>query len=147
MTEQTPDVGPVDIVMIGFDGNKFRGEIAPALLDLVQEGIIRLLDAVFVYKDADGSVGSLEIADLGPDLHPAFVDVDGQLGMGLLDAEDVDTVAKDLEPNTSALMVVFENTWAARIATAVRNADGQVLEYARIPADAVAQAMALGREG
>jgi uncharacterized membrane protein len=147
MTEQTPEFGPVDIVMIGFDGNEFRGEIAPALLDLVQEGTIRLLDAVFVYKDADGSIGSLEIADLGPDLQPAFVDVDGQLGMGLLDAEDVDTVAGDLEPNTSALMLVFENTWAARIATAVRNANGQVLEYARIPADAVARAMAMGREG
>jgi uncharacterized membrane protein len=147
MTEQTPEVGPVDIVMIGFDGNKFTGEIAPALLDLVQEGIVRLLDGVFVYKDADGTVGSLEIADLGPDMQPAFVDIDGQLGMGLLDAEDVDTVANDLAPNTSALMLVFENSWAARIATAVRNANGQVLEYARIPADAVAQAMAMGREG
>jgi hypothetical protein len=62
--------------------------------------------------------------------------------MGLLDAEDVDTVANDLAPNTSALMLVFENSWAARIATAVRNANGQVLEYARIPADAVAKAMA-----
>jgi uncharacterized membrane protein len=147
MAEQTPEVGPVDIVMIGFDGNEFSGEIAPALLDLVQEGIVRLLDGVFVYRDADGTVGSLEIADLGPDLQPAFVDVDGQLGMGLLDAEDVDTVGRDLAPNTSALMLVFENSWAARIATAVRNANGQVLEYARIPADAVAQAMAMGREG
>jgi hypothetical protein len=147
MTEQTPEVGPVDIVMIGFDGNEFKGEIAPALLDLVQEGTVRLLDGVFVYKDADGTVGSLEIADLGPDMQPAFIDVDGQLGMGLLDAEDVETVGNDLAVNTSALMLVFENSWAARIATAVRNANGQVLEYARIPADAVAQAMAMGREG
>ncbi|HEY9378368.1 MAG TPA: DUF6325 family protein [Jiangellaceae bacterium] len=142
MAEQTPDVGPVDIVMIGFDGNEFRGEIAPALLDLVQAGIVRLLDGVFVYKDADGSVGSLEIGDMGPDLHPVFVDVDGQLGLGLLDAEDVETVGKDLEPNTSALMLVFENTWAAKFVTAVRNANGTVLEFARIPAEAVAQAMA-----
>ena len=141
MTEQTPDVGPVDIVMIGFDGNQFRGEIAPALFDLVQAGIVRLLDGVFVYKDANGAVGSLEIADMGPDLQPAFVDVDGQLGLGLLDAEDVETVGKDLEPNTSALMLVFENTWAAKFASAVRNANGQVLEFARIPATAVAQAM------
>jgi uncharacterized membrane protein len=124
MAEQTPDVGPVDIVMIGFDGNEFRGEIAPALLDLVQAGIVRLLDGVFVYKDADGSVRSLEI------------------GLGLLDAEDVETVGKDLEPNTSALMLVFENTWAAKFVTAVRNANGTVLEFARIPAEAVAQAMA-----
>ncbi len=142
MTEQTPEVGPVDIVMVGFDGNEYHGEIAPALLDLVQEGIVRLLDGVFVYKDADGTVGSLEIADLGPDMQPAFVDVDGQLGFGLLDAEDVETVGTDLAVNTSALMLVFENTWAARIATAVRNANGQVLEYARIPADAVAKALA-----
>jgi uncharacterized membrane protein len=147
MTEQTPEVGPVDIVMVGFDGNEFRGEIAPALLDLIEAGIVRLLDGVFVYKDADGTVGSLEIGDLGPDLQPLFVDIDGQLGMGLLDAEDVDTVGNDLSPNTSALMLVFENSWAARIATAVRNANGRVLEYARIPADAVAQAIAMGREG
>jgi uncharacterized membrane protein len=145
MTQQTPDVGPVDIVMIGFDGNEFHGEIAPAMLDLIQAGIVRLLDGVFVYKDGDGTVGSLEIADMGPDLQPLFVDVDGQLGLGLLDAEDVETVGKDLEPNTSALMVVFENTWAAKFATAVRNANGMLLEFARIPAEAVAQAMA--REG
>jgi uncharacterized membrane protein len=141
MTEQTPEVGPVDIVMIGFDGNEFHGEIAPALLDLIQAGIIRLLDGVFVYKDADGAVGSLEIADMGPDMQPAFVDVDGKLGYGLLDEEDVETVGKDLAPNTSTLMLVFENSWAARIATAVREANGQVLEYARIPAEAVALAM------
>jgi uncharacterized membrane protein len=142
MAQQTPDVGPVDIVMIGFDGNEFHGEIAPELLDLVQAGIVRLLDGVFVYKDGDGAVGSLEIGAMGPDLHPLFVDVDGQLGLGLLDAEDVDTVGKDLQPNTSALMLVFENAWAARLATAVRNANGTLLEFARIPAEAVAQAMA-----
>jgi uncharacterized membrane protein len=142
MAEQTPDVGPVDIVMIGFDGNEFHGEIAPALLDLVQAGIVRLLDGVFVYKEADGTVGSLEVGAMGPDLQPLFVDVDGQLGLGLLDHEDVETVGKDLASNTSALMLVFENTWAAKFATAVRNANGTLLEFARIPSEAVVQAMA-----
>jgi hypothetical protein len=141
MTAQPTDYGPVDVVTIGFEGNQFRGELAPELLNLVEKGVIRVLDGLFVYRDADGNVGSLEIGDLGPDMQPAFVDVDGQLGLGLLDAEDVDLVGEDLKPNSSVLLLVFENTWAARFAAASRAANGQVLEYARIPADVVSAAM------
>ena len=93
----TAQAGPVDLVMLGFPGNQFNGGIAPALRDLVEKGLVRVLDLLFVYKDADGTVGSVELAGLGAELEPAFVDVDGQLGGGLLDAEDVEDVAKALD--------------------------------------------------
>ena len=136
------DVGPVDVVVIRFIGNKFTGEIGPALLELVRSGTVRVLDALFVYRDPDGTVGSLEIGDLGADLRPAFVSVDGKDGLGLLDAEDVDDAAKGLAPNTSALLLVFENSWAARFAGTCRRAGGELVDVARIPSEAVAEALA-----
>lgn len=142
MGDGLPDVGPVDIAIIKFTGNRFTGEIAPILLDLVEQGTIRLLDALFVFRDADGSVGSLEIADLGPDLVPAFVEIDGRSGAGLLDHEDVTDMGTDLAPNTSALMLVYENTWAAQFAGACRRAGGELVDIARIPSQAVAETLA-----
>ncbi len=135
------DVGPVDLLIVEFPGNQFKGEIAPALRDLVTDGTVRVLDLLFVYKDADGEVGSVELAGLGPDLEPAFADLDGQLGGGLLDAEDVAQVGADLALNSSAALIVWENTWAARFVTAMRNAGAQVVDQARIPAEAVAAAV------
>lgn len=135
------DVGPVDLLIVEFPGNQFKGEIAPALRDLVTDGTVRVLDLLFVYKDADGEVGSVELAGLGPDLEPAFADLDGQLGGGLLDAEDVAQVGADLALNSSAALIVWENTWAARFVTAMRNAGAHVVDQARIPAEAVAAAL------
>jgi hypothetical protein len=135
------DVGPVDLLIVEFPGNQFKGEIAPALRELVTDGTVRVLDLLFVYKDADGEVGSVELAGLGPDLEPAFADLDGQLGGGLLDAEDVAQVGADLALNSSAALIVWENTWAARFVTAMRNAGAKVVDQARIPAEAVAAAL------
>lgn len=135
------DVGPVDLLIVEFPGNQFKGEIAPALRDLVTDGTVRVLDLLFVYKDADGEVGSVELAGLGPDLEPAFADLDGQLGGGLLDAEDVAQVGADLALNSSAALIVWENTWAARFVTAMRHAGAHVVDQARIPAEAVAAAL------
>lgn len=131
------EVGPVDVVMLRFPGNQFKGEIAPALRDLVVRGLVRVIDLLFVYKDAEGEVGSIELAGLGPELEPAFVDLDGQLGGGMLDAEDVNEVAAGLEPNNSVAVLVVENTWAIPFVRAVRNAGGEVADQARIPADVV----------
>jgi uncharacterized membrane protein len=144
--EMVADVGPVDIVIIRFEGNRFTGEIAPALLALVESGTIRLLDATFVYREEDGTVGSVEIRDLGPDLRPAFVEFDGRAGAGILDAEDVAEVGDGLEPNSSALLLVFENTWAARFAGAARRAGGTLVDIARIPSEAVAETLAVLRQ-
>ena len=131
------DVGPVDLLIVEFPGNQFKGEIAPALRELVTEGTVRVLDLLFIYKDAEGEVGSVELAGLGPDLQPAFADLDGQLGGGLLDAEDVAQVGANLQPNSSAALIVWENTWAGRFVTAMERAGARVVDQARIPAEAV----------
>lgn len=130
--------GPVDIVMLRFTGNKFNGEIAPALRDLVVRGLVRVIDLLFVYKEADGTVGSIELGDLGAELEPSFVDLDGQLGGGLLDAGDVEEVAAGIEPGNSVATIVVENLWVVPFVNAVRNAGGELVDQARVPADVVA---------
>lgn len=130
--------GPIDVVMLGFPGNQFNGSIAPALRDLVVRGLVRVVDLLFVYKDADGTVGSLELGGLGADLEPSFVDLDGQLGGGLLDAEDVEDVAAGLEPGNSVAVVAVENLWAIPFIEAVRSAGGELIDQARVPSDVVA---------
>ncbi len=129
--------GPIDLVLLRFAGNEFNGSIAPTLRDLVDRGIVRVVDILFVYKDSAGEVGSLELGALGPHLDQAFIDVDGQLGGGLLDADDVGEVAKDLDPNSSIAVVAFENVWAVPFIDAVRKAGGELLDQARVPAQVV----------
>jgi hypothetical protein len=126
------ETGPVDLLIVEFPGNNFRGEIAPALRELVVDGIVRVLDLLFVYKDENGEVGSVELAGLGPD---------GQLGGGLLDAEDVAQVGAALDTNSSAALIVWENTWAERFVTAMRHADARVVDQVRIPAETVSKAL------
>lgn len=135
----TVEAGPLDVVMLKFPGNKFNGEIAPALRDLVVRGLVRVIDLLFVYKDVDGTIGSLELGGLGADLEPAFADLDGQLGGGLLDAEDVADVGATLETNSSIAVVVIENLWAIPFIDAVRAAGGELVEQARVPAAVVAE--------
>jgi len=129
--------GPVDLVFLQFPGNQFKGEIGPALVDLVVRDIVRVVDVLFVYKDAEGKVGSLELADLGPELEPAFVDIDGQLGGGLLDADDVQDVGRDLPVNCSVAVVAVENVWATPFIEAVRNAGGELVDQVRVPSATV----------
>jgi hypothetical protein len=132
------DAGPIDIVMLKFPGNQFKGEIAPALRDLVVRGLVRVVDLLFVYKDVDGTVGSIELGDLGAELEPAFVDLDGQLGGGLLDAEDVEEVASGLDAGSSMAVIAVENLWAVPFIKAVRDAGGELVDQARVRSDVVA---------
>src|SRR5690606_37035956 len=120
--------GPVDVVLLRFPGNQFNGQIGPALRDLVVKGLVRVIDLLFVYKDVDGTVGSIELAGLGAELEPVFVDLDGQLGGGLLDAEDVADVATTLPPGNSVAVVAVENLWAIPFIDAVRSAGGELIE-------------------
>jgi uncharacterized membrane protein len=137
MGDVMTDVGPIDLAVVRFTGNEFTGEVAPALLDLVRAGTVRVLDALFVSRDAGGDLTSLEIGDLGPDMQPAFVRFEGRTGTGLLDTDDVAEVGSTLPPDTSALLLVFENTWAARFAGACRRAGGELVDMARVPSRAV----------
>ena len=135
----TATSGPVDIVFLGFPGNQFNGRIAPAMRDLVEKGLVRILDLLFVFKDADGTVGSLELAGLSPELGPEFIDVNGEVEGGLLDAEDVEEVGGQLEPNSSVAVIAVENLWAIPFIEAVRSAGGELIDQARVPSAVVAE--------
>jgi len=134
-------LGPLEFVQIDFEGSKFKGEIVPALREVVEKGIIRVVDLVFIRKDAEGAVTILELDDLdqadGALFHQIADDV-----TGLLSEEDVTKVAETLENNSSAVLMLFEHAWAARIREAVMGAEGRMVRTYRIPNDAVQAALA-----
>jgi hypothetical protein len=132
-------IGPVEYLIIGFPGNKFSGRIAPALADLVDRGLINVIDLTFVGKDDDGNVVSFEFDAL--EELAEFAGIDGEVG-GLISDEDIAYAAAALEPGSSAAILVWENAWAAAFADALRDADGVVLEGGRIPHDLVEAALA-----
>jgi uncharacterized membrane protein len=144
MTGNSAQLAPVDFALVAFPGNRFKGEIVPALKELVDNGTIRILDLVFVEKDADGSVVVLELDELGDDETSAFDDLEGEIS-DLLSDGDLELAAESLEPGNSALLVVWENSWAARLVHALRGADFRLLAHERIPADAVEAAVGAGR--
>ena len=129
-------VGPVDVVIVGFPGNKFTGDIAPALLDLVESGTIRVIDLLFVMKDEAGVVTTIEAADLDPEQGAGYLSID-IAQPGALGSEDAEEVSDDIPPNSSALLIAFENTWAAKIVAALQSSDGFVIDQIRIPVDVV----------
>jgi hypothetical protein len=147
MTTDSTEAGPVDVILLGFPGNDFNGGVAPALRDLVVRGLVRVLDLLFVYRDDDGRVGSLELGGLGETLEPAFVDLDGQLGGGLLDADDVAEVADSIPPGSSIAVVAVENLWAIPFVTAVRGSGGALIDQFRVPSEVVAEVRAAAEQG
>lgn len=133
------DVGPVEYIVVAFPGNRFRGEIAPELRALVASGTVRILDLTFVKKDADGVVSYIELDALDPTEASVFDDIDGEVG-GLFSQEDLDLIAEELVPDSSAAILLWEDTWAAGITGAIRRAGGQLVAHERIPAEAVERA-------
>ncbi|WP_055530980.1 DUF6325 family protein [Streptomyces graminilatus] len=133
------DVGPVEYVVVAFPGNRFRGEIAPELRALVASGTVRILDLTFVKKDADGVVSYVELDALDPTEASVFDDIEGEVG-GLFTKEDLDLIAEELVPDSSAAVLLWEDTWAAGMAEAVRRAGGRLVAHERIPAEVVERA-------
>ncbi|MFL5897605.1 MAG: DUF6325 family protein [Solirubrobacterales bacterium] len=133
------EMGPIDYLVVEWPGRQPTGEAMPYLVDLVDRGLIRLLDLAFIAKAEDGSVARVAIADLGEDAQEfaVFAGVDS----GLLSDEDTDEAAAALEPGTSAALLVYENRWAAPFATAVRRGGGQLVASGRIPIQAVISAL------
>jgi hypothetical protein len=131
---------PLDLVLLKFVGTHFDRAILPALHELVAREIVRVIDVLLVYKDADGVIGSMELEALRPELEPLLVN--DQLGGELLDREDVDEVAADLERNSSIVVMALENVWAIPLIDAVRAAGGELLDHARVPAQVLAAARA-----
>ncbi len=129
-------VGPVDVLIIGFPGNKFTGRIAPTLLELVDSGTIRVIDLLFVMKDADGVVTTIEAGELDPETGPSFLGID-VAQPGALGPEDAEEVSDDLALNSSTLLIAYENAWAAKMVDALQAADAVIIDQIRIPAGVV----------
>jgi hypothetical protein len=134
--EQLEEMGPVDYIVVEWPGKQPTGEAAPLLLDLVDRGLIRILDLAFIAKGEDGSVAGIEISDLGEELK-----VFEGASSGLLADEDVEAAGEALEPGTSAALLVYENVWAAPFAAAVRRSGGQLVANGRIPVQAIVAAL------
>ena len=133
MEANIEEMGPVDIVVIGYPADApMTGEAVPMLLDLVDRGIIRVLDALFVIKEADGTYSGFEATDLEGKGVGDLVAFEGA-GSGLLGDDDVATAAEGIEPGTAAVVIVYENRWAAPFAAAVRRNGGIFVDFQRVP--------------
>jgi uncharacterized membrane protein len=123
-------IGPVEYIIVGFPGNQFNGEIAPELAKLVESGTIRVLDLVFITKDAEGNVMAIDVEDH----HDValFNAIDAEVG-GFISDEDIEYAATELEPNSSAALLIWEDVWATPFVEAMRNSGGVLIEGSRIP--------------
>jgi uncharacterized membrane protein len=133
-------IGPVEYGVVAFPGNKFKGEIAPALEELVKSGTIRIIDLAFVLKDKDGKVAGVELEDAGSEVLRAFEAITYQRD-GLISDDDMEEIGAALDPDSSALVMVWEDVWATKLAEAVRNAGGVVVDMQRVPHDVVQAAI------
>ena len=137
--EQLEEMGPVDYVVLEWPGRQPTGEAAPLILDLVDRGIIRVLDVAFITKDEDGNVVAIEAGGSAGN-GGAFSEFEGA-SSGLLDEADIEDAASALEPGTSAAVLVWENRWAAPVAVALRKSGGQLVASGRIPIQAIIAAL------
>jgi Family of unknown function (DUF6325) len=140
MSDETESMGPVDYIVVEFPDARVTGDALPRLVDLVDRGVVRILDLVFLRKEADGSVIGIEIAD---------VDGDGELDLqvlegaasGLVGREDLDDAASVIEPGSAAAIVLYENLWAIPFASALRRAGAELVASGRIPVQALLDAL------
>ena len=139
------ELGPVDWIVVEFPGSRFNGQIAPALRDLVQRDLIRVLDLLVLKKDADGSLEAFELADLDESEIGELRGYEAQLAM-LLSEDDVVAVANAIEPGSSAAVLVWENSWAAPFASAVRESGGLLVASGRIPIQSLLAAIQADEE-
>jgi uncharacterized membrane protein len=139
--EMAQELGPVEILIVGFPGNQFNGEIAPALGDLVADGLVRVIDLVFVTKDGAGDVVGIELSDLDDAIGSAFAPHVGEPS-GILADEDIEDLGADLEPNSSAAILVVEHLWATKFRDAVAGSGGELLASIRIPKEVMDEVLA-----
>jgi hypothetical protein len=132
-------IGPVDVAVIRFEGDEFSGDVAPALSELDRSGTVHIIDLAFVRKEADESISYLEVGD---ERVAEVFDSLADSQFDLLSDEDLSEIAGGLEAGSAAMVVVWENSWAARLAAALRSSHGKVVAQERIPRDAVLRAIA-----
>ena len=142
MPQPAPDpLGPVEYIVIRFEGDRFTGDIVPALNDLLDKGLVRMIDVAVVSKAADGAVSILETQELGPEVAAAFLKLTGEVS-GLLSEADLQELGDTLAPGTTAAAFLFEHVWATRFAVAVRAAKGELVLSERIPHAVMTEAQA-----
>lgn len=132
-------IGPVEYVIVGFPGNQFNGRIAPELANLVDQGLVRVLDLVFISKDHDGTVTVVEYEDHAD--VALFAALDGEVG-GLIKEADIDYASSALTPGSSAALLIWEDLWAAPFVQALRDSGAVVLEGSRVPHELIQAAEA-----
>jgi hypothetical protein len=138
--ETLDELGPVDWIVVEFPGSRFDGSIAPTLAELVDRGIIRILDLLMIRKEEDGSYDVFEVSDLEDSEIGRIRDFETAMA-NLLSQEDVESAAAAIEPGSSAALLVWENAWAAPFGSAVRHAGGQLVASGRIPVQALIAAV------
>ena len=128
--------GPIDFIALEFKTDQLTGESLPALLELVQKQIVRVIDLVIILKDQDGETQVLEIEELAPDLMAIFDPLELEIS-GIIQVEDIEFVAEAMEDNTNAALLLFENLWAIKFGEAVSRSSGRMVMYDRIPFEVV----------
>jgi hypothetical protein len=141
MPEQLP-IGPIELLVVKFPGNQFKGEIAPALRDLVESRTITVIDILFAFKDENGEVAMFEINDLDDDDFAVFDPVVSDI-TGLLGPDDIKAIAELLPNDSSAAIMLFENTWATRFVQTLENANAELVLSERIPRSIIREVVAL----
>ena len=134
--------GPVDFLVLEFQTNNLKGEILPALLDLVENQTIRVIDLVIIQKNANGIHQALEMNQVGPDLLGVFDPLKVEVS-GMIQIEDIQRIAEEMEDGTNVAILMFENLWAIKFKDAVLKANGKLLEQVRIPHEQVEESMAV----
>ena len=139
-TEQLQELGPIDYIVLEWAGDQpVTGEVMPLLLDLVDRGVIRILDLAFLVKAEDGSVAAIDLAEVAAQ-DTGLAEFEGA-SSGLLGQDDLEEAATALEPGTVAGVLVWENRWAAPVAIALRRSGGQLVASGRIPVQAMVAAL------
>jgi Family of unknown function (DUF6325) len=141
MADEGDTLGPISYLIVEFPGNKMTGEGLPLLVDLVERGVIRILDLVFVTKGQDGSLAVVEIADLDGDGSLDLAIFEGA-SSGLVSAEDLSDAAPAITPGSSAAILIFENRWATGFVQALRRGGAQLVAAGYIPQDELVAALA-----
>jgi hypothetical protein len=140
MADDLDLMGPIDYLVVEFPGNRMNGNMFPLLADLVDRGLVRILDLAFIRKEADGSVAGLKLTDLDGDGELDLAVFEG-VSSGLLGEDDIQEAGNALEPDCSAGVLVYENVWAAPLAREIRRSGGQLAASGRIPVQAVLAAL------
>ena len=129
---------PLEYALIGFKDPKFSGKIVPELLDLAQRGIVRIVDIVFIQKEEDGTVRTLELNDLDPVMYEMFVPL-GEHVSSLFTTDDLLIAASKLPNNSAAVLFLWENLWTASLRQAIVDAGGELVERVQIAPEVVEQ--------